>query len=303
MANKIVLMSTLIPISIIVVLILSIIILYYIKKKDFLKQLRQYPLFSKEDVKNTNIKIQYGKKTDKNLTQLRQKYDLEKIAGNGLEIEQILNLMRWTHMLTRRASHPSYPEKMNALTLLQLIETKGKKLNCYMYATILNEALLSMGFKSRKIHMKPMKKDPKESHVINTVYSKTLGKWILLDPDFCVYIQDEHGMILSLEEIREKLIKNEPFVVSKEQHYNIGGLWGVIVNTLKHRTYRWYISKNIFRFTTALRSAFDYDSKGKKRDYLELIPLGYNDEMDTKSIVNKKITTTNTTNSKLFWKD
>jgi len=303
MANTIVLLSTLIPISIIVMLILSIIVLYYIKKKDFLKQLQQYPSFSKEAVKNTHIKIQYDKKTDKNLTQLREKYDLEKIAGNESEIEQILNLMRWTHMLARRAPNPFFPEKLNALSLLHLIETTKQKLNCYMYSTILNEVLLSMGFKSRKIHMKPMKKDHKESHVIIVVYSKTLSKWIMLDPDFCAYLKDEEGTILGLLEIREKIIKNEPLFVNKEQQYNISGILGLIANPLKRKTYVWYLSKNIFRFTTALHSIFDYDTRGKKREYLELIPLGYDDDMDTKTEVNKTITTTITSNSNLFWND
>ena len=303
MASKVVLLSTLIPISVIVLFVLLTLILYYVKKNDFLKQLRQYPSFSEVDLKNPTIKIQYENKTNENLTLLREKYNLDKIAGNGTEIEQILNLMRWTHMLARRAPHPFFPEKLNALSLLHLIETTKQKLNCYMYSTILNEVLLSMGFKSRKIHMKPMKKDHKESHIIIVVYSKTLSKWILLDPDFCAYLKDEEGTILGLLEIREKIIKNEPLFVNKEQQYNIGGILGLIVNPIKRKMYVWYLSKNIFRFTTALHNVFDFDTRGKKREYLELIPLGYDDDMDTKSVVNKTITTTITTNSKLFWED
>ncbi|NHK31158.1 MAG: hypothetical protein FK730_07385 [Asgard group archaeon] len=302
MTLRVVLLSTLIPISFFIASILAIIILYYSKKKEWIQQLQEYPSFSKEET-NRKINFQYGKKTDENLSTLREKYSLEKVAGNGSEIEQILNLMRWTHMLTKRASHPTYPEKLNALSLLHLIETTNKKLNCYMYSTILNEALLSLGFKSRKVHINPKKKSPKESHWINIVYSKTLSKWIMIDSDFCAYVCDEEGTILGLLEIREKIIKNELLVVNKEQQYNIGGFFGAIANPLKCKMYIFYLSKNIFRFNTALHSVFDYDTRGKKREYIELIPIGYNDDMVNKSTINKTKTTTFTTNSELFFKD
>ena len=172
-----------------------------------------------------------------------------------------------------------------------------------MYSTILNEAFLSLGFRSRKVHINPITEKPKESHWITIVYSQTLSKWIMIDPDFCAYVCDEDGTILGLFEIREKIINNEPLVVNKEQKYNVGGLWGVIVNTLKRKSYITYLSKNIFRFNTALHSAFDYDTRGKKREYVELIPLGYNDDMVDKSKVNKTITTTFIVNSELFFKD
>ncbi len=300
MTLRVVLLATLIPISIFIALILSIVILYYSKKKEWRQQLQEYPSFSKDKVDDSKINFQYGKKTDENLTKLREIYSLEKVAGNDSEIQQMLNLMKWTHMLTKRAPNPTYPKKLNALNLLQLIKTTNKKLNCYMYATILNEALLSMGFKSRKVHLNPKKKTPKESHWINIVYSKTLSKWIMLDPDFCIYVRDEDGTILGLLEIREKIIKNEQLFVNKEQQYNVGGFFGAIANLLKRKTYLLYLSKNIFRFETPLQSVFDYDSSGKKREYIELIPIGYNDDMDNKSIINKNLTTTFTTNSTLF---
>jgi hypothetical protein len=167
----------------------------------------------------------------------------------------------------------------------------------------LNEALLSLGFKSRKVHINPKKKSPKESHWINIVYSKSLSKWIMIDPDFCAYVCDEEGTILGLLEIREKIIKNELLVVNKEQQYNRSGFFGAIVNPLKRKMYIVYLSKNIFRFRTALHSVFDYDTRGKKREYIELIPIGYNNDMVNKSIINKTKTTTYITNSELFLKD
>ena len=125
----------------------------------------------------------------------------------------------------------------------------------------------------------------------------------MIDPQFCVYVCYEEGTILGLLEIREKIINNEQLVVNKEPQYNVGGTSGAIANPLKRKTYITYLSKNIFRFNTALCSVFDYDTRGKKREYIELIPLGYNDDMVDKSTVNKTITTTFIANLKLFLKD
>jgi len=197
--------------------------------------------------------------------------------------------------------NPKIPEKINALNLIHLAKTTKQTFNCWLYSSILNDLLLALGFKSRKIHIKPPKKYPKESHFINAVYSKSLSKWILVDADFCLYFKDENGAILGLEEIREKIVKNEPLIPSKEKQYNIGGLIGAIIFFVKRKTIRWYYSKNIFRFTTALYSTFDYESRGNKKEYLELMPIGYEDERDRQTIDSEKLTTTYTTNSNLFW--
>ena len=71
MTLQVVLLSTLIIASFFVLLILSIIVFYFIKKKEWIHQLQEYPSFSKEEIGDSKINYQYGKKSDVNLTKLR----------------------------------------------------------------------------------------------------------------------------------------------------------------------------------------------------------------------------------------
>lgn len=303
MASLVVLLSTIIPSSFIVILFSSVILFYYVKKREFLKRLKEYPDFSSEEVEDLEeMKIHYSNESDENLKLLKEKYALTTIARNGSEIDQIINLMRWVHMLATRSPNPSFPEKINALTLIDRIENENQKLNCWLYSTILNDALLAMGFKSRTTHMKPYKSNFKESHIIIEVFSKTLDKWIYIDADFCAYFMDEKDIILGLKEIRQRLIQNKPLKINKEEKYNLSGMKGFFINPLKRKTYFWYTSKNIFKFNTPRYSTFDYESRGNIRENIELIPLGYNnEELLAKKITKGKITTFFTTNSRVFW--
>ncbi|MHA1557153.1 MAG: hypothetical protein ACTSPM_09500 [Candidatus Heimdallarchaeota archaeon] len=303
MASMVVLLSTIIPSSFIVILFSLIMLLYYVKKREFLNKLKEYPNFSSEEIEDfEKMEIHYSDESDENLKLLKEKYDLAAIAGYGSDIDQILNLLRWVHMLTTRAANPSFPEKINALTLIGRIETENQKLNCWLYSTILNDSLLAMGFKSRKTHMKPYKSNFKESHIVIEVYSRTLEKWIFIDADFCTYLMDEKNNILGLKEIRQRLIQNKPLKINKEEKYNVSGIKGFFINPLKRKTYLWYISKNIFRFSTPRYSTFDYESRGNVREDIELIPLGYNnEEFLSKPNTKGKITTFFTTNSCVFW--
>lgn len=295
-------LSITIPAGILLMLSISIVLLYYKKKNEFLENLREYPDFAGKIIMRKKLKIQYADPSDESLKKLREEYNLASIAGQGTEIEQMINLMKWVHMLARRSPNPSFPEKINALNLIALTKNKNQKLNCWLYSTILNEAFLSLGFKSRKTNLRPKKRDFKESHYVTEVFSKTLNKWIVFDADFCIYVSDDKNNILGLLEIRQNLIQNEPMKINKEEEYNIKGLFGSIASFVKRKTYLWYISKNIFRFATPLKSVVDYESRGNARDYIEIMPTNYfKEDLHSKPVKTGVLTTHYSTNCKLLW--
>jgi len=295
-------LSIAIPFGIILMLSISIILLYYKKKKEFLEDLREHPDFASKIIMRKRLKIQYADSSDENLKKLKEEYNLASVAGQGTEVEQMINLMKWVHMLARRSPNPSFPEKINALNLIILTKTQKQKLNCWLYSTILNEVFLSLGFKSRKINLRPKKRDFKESHYVTEVFSKTLNKWIVFDADFCIYVSDDKNNILGLQEIRQRLIQNKPMKISKEDEYNIKGLFGPLASLVKRKTYLWYISKNIFRFATPLKSIVDYESRGNIREYIEIIPINYyNEDFHSKPVKTGVLTTHYSTNTRLLW--
>jgi len=228
---------------------------------------------------NPDIDFEYSLPTDSNLVFLRTKYSLDSVAGIGTETEQMINLMLWVHRLAPHASNPSYPKIRNALNLVDLCLNEGKSINCYMYAIILNEVYLSMGFYSRLIHLRY--KHSGESHWVNAVYSAILKKWIMMDANHGAYFMDEEGTILSLPEIRRKMINKEKLVFNEELEYVgdnkgvkiIKGIFGI------EKFYRWYISKNILKYSTNLINTFNIESDNAA-EIIQLTPTNYLKEID-----------------------
>jgi hypothetical protein len=283
-----------------------IVSVYYLYKRKFLRQLREYSTYqSRISPLDSEIEFQYSVKNDENLQNLRRTYNLDQIAGKGSETDQIINLMMWVHNLAFHTPNPKVPDNMNSLSLIHLCRTENKKLSCWMFATILNDVYLSLGFKSRMIHLKPPKKYPRESHIVNIVYSKELKKWLFMDADFGAYFTDENKNILSLEEIREHFIHNTPRFNNSDMSLRVQNIFfSRIANFLGKITYQTYISKNIFRFSCPQNSKFGYEFLDIQKTYVELIPCNFDDELLKKPFITKaKNRILYTSNSSIYWNE
>jgi hypothetical protein len=247
--------------------------------KQWLDLLREHPDFSAQQTGYPiEVEYHYADKTDENLTRLRDLYDLDSIAGNGSEIEQIINLMEWVYRLAGHANNPEFPSELNAFTLIQMAQVEGKSINCYMKTVILNEIYLSMGFYSRQTHLLPHSNEDQESHFITSVYSFSLGKWILMDPDFGVYVTDDKGVILGVREIRKKLIAGEPLKAKRPGRSSLENARIDFDNFVEGADYPWFLSDFIFKMRCPKNCAFNQRSQ-PIREYFELIPDGYKDEL------------------------
>ena len=246
--------------------------------KRFRKRLFAHPTFSgAEEGSSPPVKFEY-RTDDPRLQQLREKYDLDQIAGEGTDVSRIINLMKWVHSQSKHAVNPTIPEERNALHLLEKCQQENFRLNCYMYSIILNEVYLAMGFASRAVHLLPKEKENKESHFVTSVYSHELEKWIMMDPDMRAYVGDERGNLLGLAEIRQHLVEGRRMSVNRD----IGGF----VKFLGKWSYPWYLSKNIFRFQCQMISEFDMESQPTGRTYVDLLPDGLNPEKLGRTIHN-----------------
>jgi len=242
----------------------------------FHSRLRRHPAFTPPAESSAPLgSIVYAPPEHAILAALREKYDLESVAGQGTEMERLARLMEWVHGLTTHARNPSWPERLNGLHLAELAREQGKRFNCWMYSIVLNDVLLSMGYASRVIHLWPYKELPNDSHVVTCVYSRDLSKWVMLDPDMCACITDEAGSPLGVEEIRARIIRREQLRVADSVHLAYASLLG---RPLLKRLYIWYLSKNIFRYDTPARSEPDYERTTPGKTHIHLIPDGYHDE-------------------------
>ncbi|MDE6788928.1 MAG: transglutaminase-like domain-containing protein [Ruminococcus sp.] len=151
---------------------------------------------------------------------LKEKYNLEKTAGDGSEFEKAVRLMdEFSPRLKHKSNYDNHI-KMGALSLLEYsLDKKSSGINCRAKAQILNEMCLSLGIFSRKVWIMPNSRYDGDCHVVNEVWDSTLDKWVMLDITNNEYWIDENGAPLSILEIREKGANQEfctPVVADEE---------------------------------------------------------------------------------------
>jgi len=269
--------------------------------KDYLsilKKGKKYNFDEKRDIP----KFTYQKPDNPNLMELRKGFKLDSIAGTGNEISKILNLMHWIHQLIPHDGQHENPTVKNAMSMITVCKKDNRGLNCRGLGTVLNECYLSMGFKSRFITCMPKDTIFDDCHVINVVYSNDLGKWIWLDPTHDAYVMNETGELLSVEEVRDRVISGKPLILNPTANWN-----NKVSTTKKDYLYN-YMAKNLYRIECPLNSEYNVETRvnGMKYEYVELLPLdGYRQKPIIRTVMNKtnntKFINYTTNNPKVFW--
>jgi hypothetical protein len=171
----------------------------------------------------------------------------------------------------------------------------ARGLNCRGLATVLNECYLSMGIKSRIVACLP--KDSlgidNDLHVINMVYSTECKKWLWIDPQNNAYVMNDQGEMLSIEEVRERLINDKPLILNPEA--NVNNKIPVVKSNYLYN----YMAKNLYMLECPVSSQFDTETKDadKTNKYLRLIPLEY----FKKSLEKEVLAGNETKNARVFY--
>jgi len=271
---------------------------YDLSRKEKLEKGRQYNLSDNRYLP----KFEYQAMEDSTLVRIRRELHLDSIAGTGNEISRVLNLLHWVHQDIRHDGSSKNPSLKNAIDLVRVCKTEDRGVNCRMLATILNECYLSLGIRSRYITCMPKETEFDDCHVINMVYSNDLGKWIWVDPTFDAYVMNEKGELLGIEEVRERLIAGKPLILNPEANWNRKS------SQTKEEYLDKYMTKNLYRLETPLRSEYDTETwkKGKHITYVELLPLdGIEQTPQKQEQLNQntgvQFTYYKTNNPALFW--
>jgi len=268
--------------------------LYILKKADKynLADNRQLPTFK------------YQSSDNQNLTSLRKAFNLDSIAGKGTDVLKILNLLHWIHNLIPHDGNHENPVVKNAMSMIAECKRDDRGLNCRGLATVLNECYLSLGIKSRIVTCLPKDslKIDNDCHVINSVYSETLKKWLWIDPTFNAYVMNEKGEMLSIEEVRERIIQDKPVILNPDANWNNQNPQTTEYYLLN------YMAKNLYILECPTNSEYNMETieSGRTYSYIQLLPLDYYqqspDKTEKKDEKTKTTWTTyKTNNPKLFW--
>lgn len=167
----------------------------------------------------------YQSSKSKELTALSRKYRLDRLlAPPSNEFKSMVRALYWVHENLIRAGDAVIPDVFNADSILSLTQSGSISSNCWMHAVVLNEVLLSLGFKSRMVRCKSGDIFDPECHCVVIAYSKQYGKWIMLDPANRSYFVNRQAIPLSLSELRHYCICDLPFYLPKSSAENFAAM-------------------------------------------------------------------------------
>jgi hypothetical protein len=112
--------------------------------------------------------------------------------------------------------------------------------------------------------------------VINHVFSGQLGKWVWIDPTYNLYVTDDKGSLLSIFEVREKIINDEEIRINENAN------WNNEKSITKEEYIDNYMVKNLYWFQSALVFSYNTESSDnfKKNRHIALYPTGFNREVN-----------------------
>ena len=239
------------------------------EKGDYVYILRQSGKYQSADTTGLP-RFTYEAATSNNLRNVKGFFKLDSIAGQGDEISKILHLLKWVQTNIRHDGSNYALCEFTSIDIYNYHKSTGKEVNCRHLAFVLNEMYLAMGFKSRYVTCMP-KDDGTDAHVINSVYSTTLKKWLWVDPTFNAYWKDENGNLLSIEEVRERLINDRPLILNDDANWNNQAQY------TKEMYLDGWMSKYLYWFSCATDSRFNSESRYRNTNqtYICLVPWGY----------------------------
>jgi len=248
---------------------------------------------------NTLPAFTYQSASAPELVDFKNRFNLDSVSGNGDEISKIKSLLYWAHNIVRHDGNSNNPPLRNALDIIAVCKKDDRGVNCRMMATILKDAYQAEGFKARLVTCMPKDTADFDCHVITVVWSKTLNKWVWMDPTFNAYVSDDQGNLLNIEEVRERLITDKPLVLNEDAN------WNNKVKQTKEDYLGRYMSKNLYWLKCALKSDWDLETRKVAKDveYVNLYPGGFSTIHSQPKMVSKGVIEYATNNPDYFWQN
>ena len=202
------------------------------------------------------------------LKKLKSLYNIDKIAGYGTEFERGLKLVRYFHKRLKHLSTFKNNIPCNSLDLLEYsLNNQEHGINCLNKSKILQEMLLCLGIKARRVSIRPYSPYDWDSHVVCELYDNKYNKWIMLDMSMNVYFIDEHLTPLSVKEIRNNM-KNQKIVTAIFENQSTDDLEKLFEINIQTNV---YFAKNLFMF-----SFDEYSTFGPCDRQLYYVPKNFN---------------------------
>ena len=149
-----------------------------------------------------NIKLYYMDGNNDYQKNFKENHELDKIIQNaGNEIDKSTALISWINTMAEFSINGTMEDGKSGEDILKRLQS-NKTLSSDGYATILEEALSSVGVYVRKGTLctsNDEKPKPRQSYRVIEVWSKSNGKWVMIDPATGCYFTKDNNPLSAVE--------------------------------------------------------------------------------------------------------
>jgi len=138
--------------------------------------------------------------------EFRKRYKLDEvISGCEDDWQAILAIRQWVKSSIQIENRNPTKTRGDAFAIMEAARAGGK-FHCGHFCIVLNAALNSCGYVSRRVYCSPGRKTD-EAHATNEVWVNKLSKWVMIDAKYNQHFTKD-GLPLSALEIHDEVVKD-----------------------------------------------------------------------------------------------
>lgn len=195
-----------------------------------------------------------------------RQYGLDEVVKNKEDIELMRTLLVWVGKNCPHDGGIRVPEVYTPENIMNTCK-KNNGINARGLAILLSELLRAYGVQARAITCMSSNVLITECNVVVEAYSKQLDQWVMLDPTYRLILSNSEGQYVNLQMLRNAIKDGETLVPNNEASRNGEGF--------NLESYLYYMSKNVFRFSSAEKLYYGAEEGRQCNRKIELVPVGY----------------------------
>ena len=257
--------------AIILLLVVGVLLIRFVFRDEVANY--AYELRGKEHIELLQMANQYQSDTINIAFELSSPADKAKEIRDYFQLDSLIKESNNTWDATLRIAQIAAsikhdnpdprPTKYNAIDLWEWAKKNPNGFNCRTHSIMLHELLLSVGIANRVITCSPKDTTDRDCHVVNSVWLPEKNKWVMVDSDKHAYCTDKNGNLLSLEEMRDRIIMQE--------YINFNSFTVDSINRKDLLHYYW--AKNLYYFDAIEKQTYNVESTpGNNYRKIYLVP-------------------------------
>ncbi len=230
-------------------------------RQERVEQLRSAGAYASD---TTDYRFTYEQNLDR-AREIREYFRLDTLlVPESTTWERTLALAKFVAVNISHANQTEQPKTRNATALWDYHLTVEPAFNCRLHSILLHELLLAADITNRFVTCLPADAADADCHVVNLVWLPERQKWAMIDSDIQAWVASPDGTPLSLAEMRERIIADEPMEMRPL-------LDPQLVTDAEYLTY-W--AKNLYWFECWEQTGYDKEVHFEGRTIV-LLPTGF----------------------------